>query len=562
MKRLFKNILTLLLGIIVVSSCEDDLTELNQNPNGINPETANPNMLLPVVLGGAAQSYLSLGFGDVAGVMQHTQKDGWFSGHNSYDWNAQDWAGWYDLLRNNQLMFDRSVELDWKFHQGVALTMRGFIFGTITDFWGDAPYTNAMKAEEGGLVNEFPVYDSQEIIYNGIIQELQAAVNLFGQSDDTGISSSSDLYYGGNIDNWEQFANSLLIRYYMRISEKVPSAQSGLEAVVATGRYIQTASDDATLNYTGGGNDLWPSEYAGDNGSSFRRLKPCQTLVDQLRATNDPRMSVWFAPVHCQWVADPGLATEVDEFIRKDGVIQNGITSLMDIEYVDEIAAGHIFTRHYNPNTFTGNIDDNTIVGLPPALMQPSAYNLNPTPGQVLENQHVSQLAPLYRQGGDDQLNAILISAAELSFTLAEAALNGWNVGKSAKDHYEDGIRASLETWGLGDDFDTFIATEGIAFEGVLEQIMTQKWVSSWTAANESWFDYRRTGLPELVTGPASDQPVLPIRFNYGSDEINNNEDNYMEARARLTITPFSGPRENDSQWSKMWLLQGTGKPW
>ena len=557
-----KKVLIILLGFYVLASCDDKLIELNQNPNGLDPQTANPNMVMPTILSQAAQSYLNLGFGDVAGVMQHTQKDGWFGGHNHYDWNAQGWEDWYGMLRNNTLLYNRAVELDWKFHQGVAMTMRGFIFGVITDFWGDAPYTNSLRGDEGELDYEFPRFDSQEMIYNGIITELQEAVSLFGEADDTGVSAAGDLYYGGDIEHWRRFANSLLIRYYMRISEKDPAtAKSGIESIVSSGLYIQNADQDATLPYTGGGDDIWPSEYAGDLGSSFRRIKPCLTLLDQLRNTNDPRMPVWFAPVHCQWVADPSLTTEVDEFIRKDGVIQTGITSLTDMEYVEEIARGHVFTRHYNPNTITAAIDDRETVGLPPGLMQPSAFNLNPSPGQVLENQHVSQLAPVYREGGDDLLKARLISAAEVSFILAEAATKGWAVG-DAKTHYEAGVRFSLENWDVADQYDTFIAEDDIAFDGTLEQIMKQKWVASWTAASESWFDWRRTGLPELAAGPAAIQPVLPVRFNYGSDEINNNEANYMSAISTLEITPFSGPRENDSPWSKPWVLQGTGYPW
>ena len=557
-----KKVLIIFLGLSVLASCDEHLTELNQNPNGLDPATANPNMVMPAVLGPAAQQYLNLGFGNIAGVMQHTQKDGWFSGHNSYDWNTQDWTGWYGMLRNNTLLYERAVELDWKFHQGVAMTMKGFIFGTITDFWGDAPYTNALQGDEGQLEYEFPEFDSQEVIYDGIISDLQEAVSLFSQADDTGISEASDLYYGGDIESWRQFANSLLIRYYMRISEKNPGvAKSGVESLVSSGIYIKNPADDATLEYTGGGSDIWPSEYAGDNGTSFRNLKPCQTLVDQLRATSDPRMPVWFATAHCQWVADPTLTTDVDDFIRKNGEIQTGVTSLTDVEYVREIAAGHVFTRRYNPNTLSGTLDDNDIVGLPPGLMEPSSYNLNPTPGQVLENQHVSQLAGMYREGGGDMLRARLISAAEISFTLAEAALKGWSVG-DAQAHYEAGVEFSLETWGVGDQYDTFIAEPGVAFDGTLEQIMSQKWVASWTAANEAWFDWRRTGFPVLAPGPASIQPVLPVRFNYGSDEISNNETNYQEALNSLEITPYSGARENDSQWSKTWLIQGTGYPW
>lgn len=125
----------LALAIVVASSCSDRLSETNINPNGIDPATSNPNLIMPEVMNSAARAYLELGYGDVAGVAQYIQHDGWFGGVNHYDWGPQDWSGWYNMLRNNEFMYKRSVALNYKFHQGVALTMRSFIFGVITDLW-------------------------------------------------------------------------------------------------------------------------------------------------------------------------------------------------------------------------------------------------------------------------------------------------------------------------------------------------------------------------------------------------------------------------------------------
>ena len=65
--------------------CQEDLVEMNINPNGANPEPANPNQMLSTVLTEAGKAVVSLGYGDIAGIMQHTQKDGWAGGHNLYD---------------------------------------------------------------------------------------------------------------------------------------------------------------------------------------------------------------------------------------------------------------------------------------------------------------------------------------------------------------------------------------------------------------------------------------------------------------------------------------------
>jgi len=55
---------------------------------------------------------------------------------------------------------------------------------------------------------------------------------------------------------------------------------------------------------------------------------------------------------------------------------------------------------------------------------------------------------------------------------------------------------------------------------------------------------------------------VLPVRFNYGNNEISFNNDNVTAALDKIEVTTHSGPRGKNSQWSKPWIIQGTGKPW
>ena len=112
--------------------------------------------------------------------MQHTQKDGWSGGHNSYDWTPdQDWGGYYGILRNVDEMYNKAVDMELEFHQGVALVIKSYVFGLITDIWGDAPYSHALKGEQGGEENLKPAFDTQEDIYTGILADLETANTLF-----------------------------------------------------------------------------------------------------------------------------------------------------------------------------------------------------------------------------------------------------------------------------------------------------------------------------------------------------------------------------------------------
>lgn len=560
MSKLYRGLLMALICWLGFSGCDDKLDEMNVNPYGIDPAEVNPNLLMPSILADAAQSYAGLGVNDLAGAVQHTQKNGWYDAHNNYAWESVSWAGWYNILRNNNLLYNRAVDLENNYFQGVALTMKSFVFGNITDLWGDAPYTDALKGDELATEFQFPRFDSQEVIYDGVIADLQTAVTLFNSANTDAVVPANDLYFGGDAAAWKRFANSLLLRYYLRISTQKPEvAKAGIEAIYASGDYIQNTSQDAVLDYTGGASDIWLTRHVALNPDDFQRYQACQTFIDQLMGTNDPRLPVWFAPVRVKWEADESLDVAAEGFIRKDGSPLGVVTYPFD-DFVNNYP-GENFTRKYNPAM--ADYNDAEYVGLPPSLMVPESYNGNPSPGQGTQNQHVSQLADIYQSAGaaGDILKARLISSAEVSFIFAEAALKGWNVG-SAEEHYYAGIQKSLTVWGKADDYESFIAEEGVAFDNTLEQVMEQKWVASWTAAAEAFADYRRTGYPMLETGPQSPQPKIALRFQYGDDEYNNNAESITGALDRLELTDYSGGFGKDSQWSRPWLYQGTTIPW
>jgi len=531
--NIFKTVLVL--SVLFVTSCED-LTELNENPNAVTIETANPNLMLATVLTESAKRYVGLGHGTAAGVVLHTQKDAWYTGHNDYDWSGEDWSGHYSLLRTNKKIMQIAVDEGLEFHEGVTLIMRAFMFGQIIDLWGDAPYTNALKGDEGGNENLLPAYDSQEIIYQGIIADLKAASALLSKNADeySGIYADADVIYHGDPAKWRKFANSLLLRYYMRISEKV-NVQSDFADVVASQPIFTSNDDDATMDFLGNNDsDSWPNNevFDGTGGSNFRRLKPCSTLVEILRGYNDPRAGVWFAKVEIPTVLDAGQP-------------HNSIIDGIRYMHPDSVDLVNVNT---NPD----------YVGYPPNLVVPSAYNYNPTPGQTSYHSFMSFLADMYREASGEFLKARLMSYSEVCFLLAEGADKGWISGEQT--HYENGIQASLETWGVGDQYDTYIAEPDVAFNGALEQIMTQKWIASWTAAQEAWYDYRRTGLPVLIPGEAAKRTVLPLRYMYGNNEKDFNSVNNEAALNNIEETSHSRGIL-DSPWSKPWLIQGTGKP-
>lgn len=550
MNNHFKTIKIALLALTLslqISGCKD-LTEININPNGVSEEQANPNLLLPTILAGTASKYNELSFTDLGGVVQYTQLDAWFDAYNDYKWTGGilSWDAYYGYLRDNELMRRRAEELGLDFHQGVSLVMRAYLFGLITDLWGDAPYTDALKAEMGGVQYNFPKFDRQDVIYKGIIEELKQANALFSKPNGRyDVLASADIYFGGNVSKWRRFANSLALRYYMRIAEKESSyARKGIEEMVASPTdfpLITSAEDDVLMDFMGNNAaDSWPSNTVFDaSGSNFRRMKMCATLVDRLQELHDPRIAVWAKKVEIPIEIRSTEPNGTDKIVNGKRIVSpdvvKGIAVDVDVEYV----------------------------GLPPSVSKnPSAYNLNPSPGQTSINPHVSYLNDRYKAAKGGMLKARLLAASEVNFILAEAAKKGWTLAGSAKAYYEQGVRNSLKSWGVENDYSAYIQQPGVAFDNTLAQIMEQKWISNWSTASQAWFDYRRTGLPLLKAGPAASRSQLPLRIPYMQNEMSVNQKNAAEALARIEKTAYSQADNENSAWSKSWLLQGTNKPW
>lgn len=555
--------LCLAIGAVSAISCQKHLQEVNENPNGADPATTNPNLVLATVLTEAGKAYVQLGYGDIAGVMQHTQLDGWGGGHNEYDWGGSNsWSGFYDILRNNKFVYDNAVEKNYELHKGITLVMKSMVFGMITDLWGDAPYSEALKGDKGGMENTFPKYDSQKDIYEGILAALDTANTLLSKPKDAYNSTvdAADVYFGGDPGKWRKLANSLALRYYMRLSDKMPDiAKAGIERIVNSPEQypvISTASDDATMGFPGNSDsDSWPSNATYNSDSSnYRRIKMCNTFITALQHLHDPRIAVW--------------ANKVQTFLHVDASFPSGTDRIVDTIVHGENRS----VRYLSPDVLSSKgltvadiNQDVDYVGLPVALAGPQAYNLSPDLNQASRNPHVSWVNSNFANAKSG-IKMRLMTAAEVHFILAEAsAVKGWNAG-DAEGHYNAAIQASFSAWGIGGESTPYLAQPEVAFNGTQQQIIEQKWIASWSAATESWFDWRRTGFPELhgVEGRTVAKE-LPVRFYYMLDERNLNGTNLSAATSLLETTQYSNfgsDGEKNSPWSKPWIIQGTGKPW
>ena len=553
----------LVVCVLFAASCDNDITDINTNPNGVNLEEGNPTFLLTQVMATTAMDVGNKGYSEpLSAFVQYTQKDSW--GNNNYDWEGSGWEGYYNNLRTAKLALERSQELGYKFHEAVAKILMAHNFALLADFYGDVPYTQAL---EGAGDISLPVYDSQESVYKGSIADFEAAAAmLFSNMGSLEVfGSTQDILFGGDAEKWMKYANSLALRYYMRLSEKDPGfAGAGVQSTLAK-PLISSVDEEAALPYLG----TSPSNSQPSNGqqgtpSNFSRVKPCTTFTYKLAELDDPRRTIWFDAVQIPIKVVPA------------GDVPGGAddTVVDGVRYINEETLAGNELKIYDPATWYDDrlaglslIDTSSVyVGIPVSYQgsEPYTYNLNPNPVQGGGNVHVSLMNPMFDAVSGPNLKARVLSYAEICFLKAEAALKGW--GSDVQGNYNKGVEASFETWGIGDQFADYIDNDGVAFDGTLAQVMEQKWIANFSSASEAYLDWRRTGLPDLQTGPFALSTVIPVRFVYPTENSTLNRDNYYSALNNLETTSHTddvpGYIDNDTPWSKPWVLQGVATPW
>ncbi len=152
-----------------------------------------------------------------------------------------------------------------------------------------------------------------------------------------------------------------------------------------------------------------------------------------------------------------------------------------------------------------------------------------------------------------------LLSYSEVCFLKAEAALRNWGATPAqAEQFYNDGITASMQFNNIGDTDITSYLAGNAAFDGTLEQLITQKWIALYLNGFESFAEYRRTGYPTLqkwdmvldgiiiidTTLVDVDPATVPSRIPYPDNEPAFNSENYNAAVAA------QGP---DDLYTKVW---------
>lgn len=286
-----KNITILIFSLLLTVSCDNGFTELNKDPN--NPVTVPSDLLLPGVVRAAQNtSYSTFVGGDMGACWSQQFAKVQYNDEARYiprqSVITSVWRTFYSVvIADAKSMYNLAVTEDNSNMQAVALTLQAYGYAYLTDVFGNIPFSEAIKTDEGIIT---PKYDNQEDVYTGILSMLDDALSKYGSGT---INSTNDILYGGNAALWKKFAGSLKFRVLMRASGKM-DVSSDLQALINSGNLFTSNAEEAKLVYLSAdpsANPLYESIVFGTRGE----WKINSAIVDRLSADNDPRLPIYAA---------------------------------------------------------------------------------------------------------------------------------------------------------------------------------------------------------------------------------------------------------------------------
>lgn len=524
----------------ISSSCSDSYMEdLNTDKSKAN--SIDPNAQLTTA---ELQTYGDLGMVEIYRnyLYAFTQQlmGCWnttnYGGRHTVDNNEMGriWTSFYPkAIKNLTDAIHRSAEDGNRKNINAILRIyRVYMMSVITDIYGDAPYSEAGL----GYLNEIynPKYDTQEDIYNDFFTELKDAASALNAANDR---ITGDVIYNGDVAKWIKLANSLRLRYAMRISDVAPEkARKEFEdALASEGGVLTSGSDDALIKYMDISFSFGQDSYTDYRGNALSQLlfgndpanNPsylCSTFFNQLYNTKDPRTFMI-----ARFYYD-GLMSQTSPDNR--------------IDLTDEITGKGIAMNPCQPGAFSY---DPWPQGYDSDMMKEIA-KINPSVETTMARETEPKLANNFLRGDNP---GVVMTCAEVNLLLAEASLKKWNTGGTVEGFYSKGVRAAMDfladNYGYDrisdNDFNAYIADNGI---GHTEQqakaaINTQAWILHFTNPAECWANVRRSGYPRLKS-PAeygfgqylTGGKDIPVRLCYPTLESSYNKPGYDEALKRM----------------------------
>ena len=387
----------------------------------------------------------------------------------------------------------------------VAKILKVMVMSRITDIYGPIPYTQL--SSEGNL--NAP-YDSQQVVYETMISELNEAIEALTENQTSDFSSKADRFYTGKTLKWIKLANSLKLRLAIRMADvNTPFAQATAESVITDAIGPMTSNDDnAVLILISGQSNPYQLGMSDWNGGDSRISAD---ITSYMNGYNDPRME-----------------------------------------------------KYFDESSFGGYIGFRSGVTIPnpqAANQQYSNMNTSLRTASSMRIMCAAEVAFLKAEGAlrgwgmGGMAKDFYEEGITLSFNQNGVSGAGTYIADntSTPQRYTDPLFPSFSYFGTMSSIK--IAWDSSAsYETNLERIITQKWIAIYPDGVEAWSEFRRTGYPKLMPVQVNNSSVVSTtrmvrRLRYPNSEYTGNLTNVQYA-----VSNYLGGVDNmatDLWWAK-----------
>ncbi len=234
-----KKIFNLLFVCFALTSCTGDL-EINTDPN--SPQAVEKSYVLTAAEGSLA-TVLGGNLTNLGGffAQYHTQAPSaqQYLNIDTYNLNTtyaeRMWSEIYSGCLNdlNYVITESNAEGDTGSFL-IATLLKAYTFQVMTDLFGSIPYSEALQGE----ANISPKLDAGEVIYPDLIATIDQALDIYNADPIPSKVGDQDNIYDADMDSWVQFANTLKLKLYMRMSYTSLANAAAVNALLARDNFI------------------------------------------------------------------------------------------------------------------------------------------------------------------------------------------------------------------------------------------------------------------------------------------------------------------------------------
>lgn len=214
-----------------------------------------------------------------------------FAWSSSWDLKAKMYDG---PLNNLQVIINMNNEGDQMAESGgskdnqlaVARILKAYYFWSLTDRYGDIPYSEALT----GDADYTPKFDAQKDIYYDLFKEFKEASAQINTSQ---AAVTGDILFKGDMAKWKRFANTCRMMMALRlIKNDFEKGKAEFNDALAGGT-LTANSDNIMYSYVANDPNNYNPWYQAYTIESANGTAIANTLVDFMSNQNDPRLPVY-----------------------------------------------------------------------------------------------------------------------------------------------------------------------------------------------------------------------------------------------------------------------------